>query len=579
MAAVVKRAVLFVVLAGSALALPAVAEAARCGLSGQPLWIEHGHPDVEQVFGRRGVTVAVSTGDFPAKMRARGARTVYWDMNFARRVGTPFAPADPATIVERADRLFDFAARQSGCRTPLIALNEMNGANLETPWSDTNAQYRANVMTFVRRLAERGARPYLLIPNAPYTDGEAADWWREVSKYADLVREVYFSGRTLYGQGPILANRRLRAGMRRGIAAFTEIGIPASRVGLVLGFQTRSGGREGLEPAAAWFRVVKWQVLAARQVAREMRIATVWSWGWASYRPDPLDRDKPAAACVYLWTRDAKLCDGPSVAGARFVSSRTEGQLSAIRPGHVCTIGQRGISAGAVSAVQRITGDRDVAFTVLLARLAEASASKVERREVLAAERAVVSLQFAGRRGAYIAALRKSRATVGLARAALADEVRRARVEARMRGRRPSADEVTTFYFSYPELVVRPVRARPAPAWLGRRPTGLALRSLAPERVFSLPAGRRVKILGLDRFYTVTALGPARPLGSVPLAQARPAIGAALASFARKEAFERWTLERQSSEARRAICRRDDVPEPGTVRLTGYLPFLSLAGA
>ena len=32
-----------------------------------------------------------------------------------------------------------------------------------------------------------------------------------------------------------------------------------------------NGGRAGLEPAQAWFEVVKWQALAAKQVARELR--------------------------------------------------------------------------------------------------------------------------------------------------------------------------------------------------------------------------------------------------------------------------------------------------------------------
>jgi hypothetical protein len=28
----------------------------------------------------------------------------------------------------------------------------------------------------------------------------------------------------------------------------------------------------------------------------------------------------------------------------------------------------------------------------------------------------------------------------------------------------------------------------------------------------------------------------------------------------------------------RAFCRRDDLPQPSAIRLTGYLPFLSLTG-
>ena len=135
------------------------------------------------------------------------------------------------------------------------------------------------------------------------------------------------------------------------------------------------------------------------------------------------------------------------------------------------------------------------------------------------------------------------------------------------------------FYVSYPEVLVRAVRARPAPIWLGGRTTGLALRSLAPERVFTLPSRRRLNVFGPDRTYAVTALDEARALGAVPFPQARPAIAAALAAFARRASFDGWTTTKQQIAQAQALCRRDEVPEPGTVRLTAYLPFLSLTGS
>src|SRR2546422_3561632 len=53
----------------------------------------------------------------------------------------------------------------------------------------------------------------------------------------------------------------LRTAFRRAILDFTQIGIPTSKLGIFLGFQTTkgTGGREGLEPATAWFEVVKLQ--------------------------------------------------------------------------------------------------------------------------------------------------------------------------------------------------------------------------------------------------------------------------------------------------------------------------------
>ena len=574
----VKRLPLLILALFAALALPHVAQAGPCGLpDAKPLWIDHGPPDLARIFGRPGVTLALSGGDYPAKMRATGAKTVYWDMYLSRRVGTPFKPADPAQIVARADSLFTFAVKQSACRTPQIALNELAGANLETPWSTSNAQYRANVLAFVRRLAQRGARPFLLLAKNPYTAGDAADWWREVAKYSNIVPETYFSAPAVHRQGPVLGNRRMRLAMRRAVGSLTAIGIPTSKIGIVLGFQTKPGGRNGLDPASAWFRVVKWQTLAARQIAAEMRIATIWSWGWATYRADERDRDKAAAACVYLWSRDPALCDGPTAAGPAFEASRTEGQIL-VPAGQVCAIGSRTISARSLAALQRVTRDRDVSSTALLARLAESPHARVTAREVLQGERAVVAARFRGSRTAYRSALAAAGASVAVARTVLADELRRGKIEARMARRVPTALEVNTFYSSYPDLVVRAVRVKPAPWWLGGRQSGLALSSLAPERVFSLPTGRKMTLTGFGRRFAVTATGESQALGSVPLVQARRAIAAALSAFERRASFERWSLRRQSQLASIAVCRRDLVPDPGSVRLTAYLPFLSATG-
>ena len=574
-------------LVAAVLALPAPAaarsDAARIGQCGipstNPVWIDFATEATINLWGQRGIVAGASTGEFPAKLRALGAKTVYWDMNFNRRVGTPSAPADPGAIVERANRLFDFAATQSGCEKPLIALNELFGAHLPTPWSASNERYRQNVLLLLRTLAERGARPFLLISSTPYTSGEAADWWREAARYADLVPEVYFNARAIYNAGPIVGNRTLRRGFRRAIAQFVAIGIPSSKVGLVLGFQTApgAGGREGLRPARAWFETIKWQVLAARQVARELRIASIWSWGWATYTARAVDPDKAAAACVYLWTRAPSLCDGPRAAGAAWNASRTDGQI-ALRATLKCSLGRRGITTGAVAALSRVTGDRDVALSILLARLVESDGAAVSAQKVLAAERAVIAARFRGGRGGYVAALRRAGASVSLARGVLADELRRLKVEAGLRARRPSPRQVTAFYSAYPDLLARRVEARPAPWWLGGLVTGLALEGLAPERVFGLGVGRRVQLRGVDGAYALRALGEPQPLGSIPLAQARPAISAALAVFERRAAFERWTVGRQEYALRLAICTRDEMPTPGTIRLTGYLPFLSLTG-
>jgi hypothetical protein len=76
----------------------------------------------------------------------------------------------------------------------------------------------------------------------------------------------------------------------------------------------------------------------------------------------------------------------------------------------------------------------------------------------------------------------------------------------------------------------------------------------------------------------VTVQGDAQPLGSVPLSQARPAITSALRAFARRAAFESWTTTRQTILMKSIVCTRDELPSPGAVRLTSFLPFLSLTG-
>jgi hypothetical protein len=579
-----KRLVLLLAAGAVMLAFPAHARAVgECGLpSTAPLWIDFGDGSVPfwQVLAKEGTIVAAAGEIYPPQIRARGAQTVYFDRNFTNRVGTPSAPKDPDTIEARANRLFELAVPSSGCDKPLIALNELFGASLETPWSVTNTQYRANVMRFLRTLAARGGRPFLLISSTPYTSGEAGDWWREAAKYADLVPEVYFSAPTIHKLGPIVGNRRLRMAMRRAVRNFTELGIPSSKIGIMLGFQTGrgAGGREGLEPASAWFETVKWQALAARQVARETSIATIWSWGWGAWSDAARDPDKEAAACVYLWTRDPSLCDGPAAAGPEFDTSLTEGQIRLAR-GQQCSLLGRSIPSGALSALARVTGDREVAYTVLLARLAESSREPVSTARILAAERAVVALRFRGNAAAYRAALARAGATVAIGRGVLADELRRLSIEARLRARRPSAREVSSFYFSYPDLLTRAVEAKPAPWWLGGRTRGLAFAPLAPQELFALPAGRQTSMQALDGTYQVRVVGDVLPLGSVPFSQARTAISGALSAFARRGAFEDWTVARQEGALQTAICRGDDLPASGTIRLAGYLPFLSLAGA
>ena len=118
----------------------------------------------------------------------------------------------------------------TGCATPLIAENELFGAQTQTPWSATNAQYRANVLSLLQALDALGATTALTIANPPYTGGDAADWWREAAQAAILVRQVYFTSpgpKALYALGPERASRAMRRGLRGLVTHLGQIGIPA----------------------------------------------------------------------------------------------------------------------------------------------------------------------------------------------------------------------------------------------------------------------------------------------------------------------------------------------------------------
>jgi hypothetical protein len=157
----------------------------------------------------------------------------------------------------------------------------------------------------------------------------------------------------------------------------------------------------------------------------------------------------------------------------------------------------------------------------------------------------------------------------------LGDELRRARLEQPRYAPKPKEDEVSAFYTAYPDLLVRRVRVTPAPPWLAAR-TGFAVQESAPQRLFSLPAGRKSRLSTLLGSFAVKPLGPAQPLGALPLPTVRSAIVAALRGFERAQSFEHWTIAQQNHALNRTICLRDQLPQPAAIDLTEYLPFLRI---
>ena len=560
---------------------PQAAADGACGLPDQaPLWLDYTDgtvPFSQELFGKPGIIAASGGAIMLPQLRQLGAQTVYWEMKLGQRVGTTTAPASPDTIVATADALFNLAVTRSGCDTPLIALNELNGAGTATPWSATNSQYRNNVLVLLRKLAARGARPFLLINSDPYTGGDAADWWRQVAQVADIVVEVYPTAPTIYKLGPVLGSRNLRARYRQAILNFTAIGVPVTRLGLMLGFQSGpgTGGREGLQPSSAWFEVVKLYTLAGKQIASDLKIATVWSWGWGTFSAAGADPDKRAAACVYLWARDQNLCDGSSFAGDGFDSSLSEGQINLPHGVH-CTLGTQKIYTPSIDSVAAITGDRELAFTLLFERLAESQSAKVDPAKVTAAEAGIVTARFGGNRPGYLAALAKAHATTLAAKAVITDEMRRSLIERRLSVPVPSEAQIEDFYATYADLPARFVKASPAPFWLGGRSPGMALANAAPPELFTLPSGDDSTVVAASGAYQVRALGQTLPLGAFPLAVARPAISAALTAFAKADAFDAWTIQQETAALNQTVCRGDHLPAVGAVDLTSFLPFLGL---
>ena len=418
-----------------ALALSARGRTAdSCGLpAAGPVWVDYGEgpvrPDTRAVLARPGVVVTTSGAALPRYFRTRGAATTYFVLHLPPIVGQPATPADPATIAAAADGLYAKAVASSGCQTPWIGLNELFGSALASPWSPTNAQYRANVLSLMQGLAAHGAKPFLFVSGNPNVAGDAAAWWQQVAQTGGIVYEAYYDANRASSLGPVLGSRRMRLGMRSTIALFRGIGVAPDRIGVALGFHSGggqgAGGRQGLQPREAWLRVVKWEALAAKQVAADTKLGSVWSWGWGTFGPASVDADKPAAACVYLWARNNSLCDGPAAAGAGFRPSLLEGQI-VLAPTVACSLsGGRRIATADVARLAKLTGDRHAALDALAARAIVRSTAPISFARVLSTETGVIRATFGGSRPAYLAALARSNVTLSMAREIIRDELRR----------------------------------------------------------------------------------------------------------------------------------------------------------
>ncbi|HEY5161087.1 MAG TPA: hypothetical protein VII83_08475 [Gaiellaceae bacterium] len=544
-----------------------------------PLWIDYADRLVPfwQLFARPGVIAAGSSPTVMPQLRAAGAATVYFDLNMKDRVGTPTDPLDLQTVVAESNDRFDRAVARTGCATPIIAENEFFAADSLAPWTaEQAARYEQNVLTMMQTLASRGAHPYLLVPRKIAVGSIAPSIWRRLAGYGTVVLEVYPSARKVYAQGAIAGSRQLRLALRRAISSLTSIGVKPARVGVMLGFQMSggSGGRDGLEPASAWWRVVKWQAQAARQVARETLIDSIWSWGWgggaASYDPD-----NETAACVYLWTRSSSLCDALTLAGPEFNSSLSEANLILPR-GTRCRVGPRRLTDAQVAALAHVTKDQDKALSLLYARAVESVEAKVSRARVLATERAIIALRFAGSVSSYRRALAGAGASRTIASAIISDELRERTLSASLRVRTPSAADIQRYYRDHGGELVRLVRVRPTASWLGGRTKGYALGSHSPSVLYRFATGSENTLPTVVGRFRVSPIKATTTLGRLPLSVVRNAIRAALVESERSDAFAVWSLSEQKVGLGRTSCTGDRMPLVQVVDPSGRLPFLSL---
>ncbi len=555
--------------------------ALSCGLPETPTtWIDFADSSVSfwrERFARPGVVVATGGTGLATEARAAGAATVHWDMYLRKRVGTPSDPADPSLMDKRADALFEYAASVTGCETPLIALNELWGSSLPTPLTPSAERYRANVLRFVSRLAERGARPALLLSSDPFTGGDAAAWWRSVGAVSDLVLENYANAHVIWRDGAVDGSRRLRERYRQSVARLLAVNVPASRIGIMVGFQTGpgTGGREGLEPRSRWFDVAKWQALAVRQVARELKIAHVWSWGWAQRDARSNDPDKTFAACVWLWARDASLCDAPGELGRELDTDVRTGQLN-LPSGTRCVYGSTPLTASSVAALAKVTGDRELALTALVLRGIERERVRIPPSEVLAVERRIVRLRFGGSDAGYRSALSDVGASLQVARGIIGDELRAREIARGLPTAAVSSSDVARFRATYAPVLAREVAVSPAPSWLpeGR---GLAVATSAPNSVFRLPTGRRSTLRTVEGTFVVEPVDDTTALAAAPAVLGRSAIRRELVVERRAEAYAAWSIRKQKAAESKLVCERDRLPQLGVVDTSAYAPFLSLS--
>ena len=445
-------------------------------------------------------------------------------------------------MVERADRLYDYAVTVTGCTTPWIAENELFGAQTPTPWTATTAQYRANVLALVRRLAERGARMFVTIANPPYTGDEAAQWWRDLAATAVLVRQVYFTSPNvggLHARGPVLREPRDAEGDARERQPLHRDRHPREprRARAPVPLRAGTGRSRG---AAAGPEVARGREDGgARRPAGDAASSAPTRSGRGAGRRSARagstrTRRRPSASTCGPATQPLRRKEGRRVVVrqlARVGADRPAGRVSS------ATCRRRPNRRQAVAGLARALGDRDAADERPAGTAGPpggggaASASRYAWRSSL-----FVADRFGGNMAAY---LRRDRRGEALARRdAGGDRGRPAppgRADAvRRRRSQPAGDRV--LLQAYSAILARLIAVSEPVGWLGESGAATRSRPSRRERCSAPPGrGRSTDRRGAVR---VRPLGDSVPLGSLPLAEVRDAIEVALRRQARATAYD-----------------------------------------
>jgi hypothetical protein len=158
-----------------------------------------------------------------------------------------------------------------------------------------------------------------------------------------------------------------------------------------------------------------------------------------------------------------------------------------------------------------------------------------------------------------------------LARRIIADELRQQRIPALRAPTRRASRSPSTENFSQ-----QPADGRGEACACGSNARRRDRLPIAPPQVFSLPAGKKVKIRTADGVFQVKALDQTMPLGAFPVGVARNSVVAALRETSRRQLFERWFNRPLNDQLKNLRCADDQLPAVAVVDMTTFLPFLTL---